>query len=106
MTSTFVSCIATVALGIARAAIEALIEIASAKTTTGSPAVLRDEALAQADAARAAAVLRSGRAFLCSMTSAPGVEQRRGGPQHFVAQERAWVRLTAKYAVQCAIQAT
>ena len=64
MTSTFVSCIATVALGIARAAIEALIEIGRSKTSAGSSTVLRDKPLAQADLARAEALLRSGRAFL------------------------------------------
>ena len=64
MTSTFVSCIAIVALGIARAAIEALTELASAKTPTGSQAVLRDKPLAQADMARAEALVRSGRAYL------------------------------------------
>ncbi len=64
MTSTFVSCIATVALGIARAAIEALIEIGAEKKTAGSSTVLRDKPLAQADLARAEALLGAGRAYL------------------------------------------
>ena len=64
MTSTFVSCIATVAMGIARAAIEALIEIGAEKKTAGSSTVLRDKPLAQADLARAEALLGAGRAYL------------------------------------------
>ncbi len=64
MTSTFVSCIATVALGIARAAIDALIEIGAEKKTAGSSTVLRDKPLAQADLARAEALLGAGRAYL------------------------------------------
>ncbi|MBV9248623.1 MAG: acyl-CoA dehydrogenase family protein, partial [Acetobacteraceae bacterium] len=64
MTSTFVSCIATVVLGIARAAIEALAEIAVSKTPTGSRSVLGEKVVAQVDIARAEALVRSGRAYL------------------------------------------
>ncbi len=56
MTSTFVACIATVTLGIARAAIEALDEIAGAKTPMGSQSVLREKPFAQTDRARAEAL--------------------------------------------------
>jgi indole-3-acetate monooxygenase len=104
MTSTFVSCIATVALGIARAAIEALIEIASSKTSAGSATVLRDKALAQADMARAEALLRSGRAFLFDELGAMWNNAVAG--RSISLQERAQVRLAAVHAAQCAIQAT
>jgi hypothetical protein len=56
MTSTFVSCIATVALGIARAAIESLIENGTEKRTAGSSTVLRDAAGAGRPGARRGAV--------------------------------------------------
>jgi alkylation response protein AidB-like acyl-CoA dehydrogenase len=104
MTSTFVSCIATVALGIARAAIEALIEIGSSKTSAGSATVLRDKALAQADMARAEALLRSGRAFLFDELAAMWDNAVAG--RSISMQERAQVRLAAVHAAQCAIQAT
>jgi alkylation response protein AidB-like acyl-CoA dehydrogenase len=104
MTSTFVSCIATVALGIARAAIEALIEIAGSKTTAGSAIVLRDKALAQADVARAEALLRSGRAFLFNELGAMWDDVVAG--QSISLRQRAEVRLAAVHAAQCAIQAT
>ena len=66
MTSTFVSCLAIVALGIARAAIESLIEIGAGKQTSGSSTVLRDKALAQADLARAEGLVGAARAYLFS----------------------------------------
>src|SRR5262249_41905557 len=66
MTSTFVSCVATVTLGIARAAIEELVEIGAHKRTAGAGPVLRDRSLAQADLARAEAALGAGRAYLLS----------------------------------------
>jgi alkylation response protein AidB-like acyl-CoA dehydrogenase len=104
MTSTFVSCIATVALGIARAAIEALIEIAVSKVTAGTTIPLRDKPLAQADLARAEALLRSGRAFLFDELGAMWANAEAGRPISM--RERAQVRLAAVHAAQCAIQAT
>lgn len=76
MLSTFVSCIATVALGIARAAIEALIEIAET---------------------------RSGRAFLLDELGACWDDARAG--RDIALQRRALVRLAACHATQCAIKA-
>jgi alkylation response protein AidB-like acyl-CoA dehydrogenase len=104
MTSTFVSCIATVALGIARAAIEALTEIAASKVTAGSTTALRDKPLAQADFARAEALVRSGRAFLFDELGAMWANAVAGRPISI--QERAEVRLAAVHATQNAIQAT
>lgn len=103
MTSTFVSCIATVALGIARAAVEALVEIAASKTTAGSSAALRDKPLAQADLAQAEALIRSGRAFLFDELGAMWANTVAG--RHVSMQERARVRLAAVHAARCAIQA-
>jgi alkylation response protein AidB-like acyl-CoA dehydrogenase len=103
MTSTFVSCVATVVLGIARGAIEALIEIAAAKTTAGQPTVLRDKPMAQAEIAHAEALLRSGRAYLFDELGAMWADAEAGKPISM--QERAKVRLAAVHAAQCAIQA-
>jgi alkylation response protein AidB-like acyl-CoA dehydrogenase len=103
MISTFVSCIATVALGIARAAIESLIEIAVAKTPMGSSLVLRERSLAQSDLARAEALVRSGRAFLFDELEACWNDAVEG--RQITLHRRALVRLAACQAAQCAIQA-
>ena len=103
MPSTFVSCIATVALGIGRAAIEALVEIAADKTPMGSRSVLREKTLAQVDLARAEALLRSGRAFLFDELGACWDDALAG--REITLQRRALVRLAAWQATQCAIQA-
>ena len=60
----FAMCLASVPLGIARAAINAFVELAEAKTPTGSAARLRDKASAQADLGKAEALLSSARAFM------------------------------------------
>jgi alkylation response protein AidB-like acyl-CoA dehydrogenase len=103
MTSTFVSCIATVALGIARAAIEALAEIAAGKTPTGSKSVLREKPLAQVDMARAEGLVRSGRAYLFNELGALWEDALAG--RNASVRGRALVRLAACQATQCAIQA-
>jgi alkylation response protein AidB-like acyl-CoA dehydrogenase len=103
MPTTFVACVATVALGIARAAIEALIEIAAAKTPTGSSSVLREKSLVQADLARAEALVRSGRAFLFDEVGACWDDAVAARP--VTMRSRALVRLAAWQATQNAIQA-
>lgn len=55
--------IAAVSLGLARAAIDELVEFADAKTPTGSARSLASRPATQADVARAEAKLRAGRAF-------------------------------------------
>ena len=102
MTSTFVSCIATVALGIARGAIQALTDVA-ARTTGGTAVPLRDKPLAQAEMAKAEALVRSGRAYLFAELSAMWADARAGRPVGMEA--RAGVRLAAVQAAQNAIQA-
>jgi indole-3-acetate monooxygenase len=61
--------IAAVPLGIARAAIDAILEMAANKTPQGSATVLRDKATIQADIARAEALLASARAYVCATFS-------------------------------------
>ncbi|HUD86148.1 MAG TPA: acyl-CoA dehydrogenase family protein [Xanthobacteraceae bacterium] len=60
----FAMALACVPLGIARAAIEAFVELAEAKTPIGAASRLRDKASAQAAIGRAEALLRSARAFM------------------------------------------
>jgi alkylation response protein AidB-like acyl-CoA dehydrogenase len=103
MTSTFVSCIATVTLGIARAAIESLVEIGAEKRTAGQPTVLRDKPLAQADLARAEALLGAGRAYLFSELGRMWEDTVAG--RAITIRARAGVKLAACHATQCAIQA-
>jgi len=56
--------LASVPIGIARAAIDAFIALAEAKTPMGATVRLRDKPAAQTDLGRAEALLRSARAFL------------------------------------------
>jgi len=60
----FAAVLAAVPLGIARHAIDILMELAEAKIASRSRRVLREDATMQADLGRAEAILRSGRAFL------------------------------------------
>ncbi|HTE86485.1 MAG TPA: acyl-CoA dehydrogenase family protein [Dehalococcoidia bacterium] len=60
----FAVSIAAVPLGIARAAIDALKELAQAKTPTGSRSLLKDRPAIQVDMARAEELIRPARAFL------------------------------------------
>jgi len=103
MTSAFVSGIAAVALGIARAAIETLTDLANSKMPAGSPLVLRDKANAQADRARAEALVRSGRALLFDELGTLWRSVQAGVTASLTS--RAMVRLAACHAAQNEIQA-
>ncbi|MBV8525521.1 MAG: acyl-CoA dehydrogenase family protein [Acetobacteraceae bacterium] len=102
MLSTFVSCIAVVALGIARAALDELTEIAGSKTPMSSQSVLQQKPFAQADMARAEALLRSARAYLFDELGRAWQHALAG--ESVSLRQRALIRLAACYATQCAIQ--
>ena len=104
MTSTFVSCVAVILLGIGRAALDALVEIAAGKTTAGTSVPLREKSAAQVDMARAAASLRSGRAYLFDEMGAMWRDAEAG--RAISIEARARVRLAAVHAGQLAIAAT
>jgi alkylation response protein AidB-like acyl-CoA dehydrogenase len=91
-------------LGIARAAIEALIELGAAKKPSGSRCLLRDRAVVQVELARAEALVRSGRAFLFETLSEVWSEVVVGRAVSL--QQHASLRLAATHATVCAAQAT
>lgn len=103
MTSAFVSAIAMVAVGIARAAVDGLAGIAAEKRAAGSPVVLRDNALVQVDMASAEALLGSARAYLFSELGRMWENVVAGRPLGL--RQLAEVKLAACHATRCAIEA-
>lgn len=99
--------IAAVPLGIARAALNAVLELAQAKTPRLGTALLRDKPTMQAAVARAEAALASARAFLLQATEEVWTTVVRNDPATL--KQRATVRLAcaqvaeaAKFVVQTA----
>src|SRR5205823_12519170 len=91
---------ASVALGIARAALDAFVALASAKTPRGARQVLRDQPVAQAQLARAEAAIRSARAFLYErLGEAWRAAGRSGG---IPLEPRVLLRLAATHAIHAA----
>ncbi|HXD26271.1 MAG TPA: acyl-CoA dehydrogenase family protein [Propionibacteriaceae bacterium] len=103
MASIFASVLAAIVLGIARAAIEALMVLAADKTPAGSQSVLRENALPQADLARAEAFVRGGRAFLFDEVETMWQEVQSG--REMTIRRRGLIRLAACQATQWAIRA-
>jgi indole-3-acetate monooxygenase len=103
MSPIFSSILAVILLGIARSAIEALVALAASKTPMGSPTVLRERALVQADLARAEALVRAGRALLFGEVEAMWQDVLAG--RTVTLRRRALVRLAACEAGHYAIQA-
>ena len=89
-------------LGMARAAIDALVELAQVKVPTRSQVLLRDRPLAQMQIARAEALLESGRLYLWN-TVAQLWEQARAG-QRLTLRQQTMARLANTYASDVAIQ--
>lgn len=95
--------IAAVPLGIARAAIDAVIALAAAKALYGSSTLLRDRPTVQADVARAETLLGSARSYLLSMVGEMWDEVATGAVISL--RQRAKVRLACANAGQASAQA-
>jgi alkylation response protein AidB-like acyl-CoA dehydrogenase len=103
MITIFAASIPCVSIGIARAAIDAFVELAEAKTPMGSTVRLRDKAIAQADLGRAEAILRSGRAFLFEAVGE--IWEHVAAGRTPTLRQRAIVRLAAAKAAEASVQA-
>jgi alkylation response protein AidB-like acyl-CoA dehydrogenase len=99
----FAMALACVPLGIARAAIEAFVELAEAKTPIGAASRLRDKASAQAAVGRAEALLRSARAFM--VESARDIWDIVAAGDMPTLQQRATARLAAAQSASASAQA-
>ncbi len=103
MITVFSVCIACVALGIARASIDAFVPLAAAKTPFGSQVLLRDKPAAQIDLARAEGLLRAGRAFLFEAVEEMWAEVANGRTPSL--RQRALVRIATAQAASMSAQA-
>ena len=92
-----------VSLGIARAAIDAFVELCSAKTPRLSTSLLRDRPRAQLAIAEAEAAVRSAKAFVLDVCAAQWETVAAGGRSD--RHERALVRLACSHACQEAARA-
>ena len=99
----FAMALASAPLGIARAAIEAFVELAEGKTPMGASAKLRDKASAQADLGKAEALLRSARAFL--IDELQGIWGTVAAGEMPSIRQRAVARLAAAQAASASSQA-
>src|SRR5579862_221905 len=99
----FAMALASVPLGIARAAIEAFIELAEGKTPIGGSARLRDKASAQAELGKAEALLSSARAFLVEQLHGVWNTVAKGDMPSL--PQRATARLAAAQAAAASAQA-
>jgi alkylation response protein AidB-like acyl-CoA dehydrogenase len=92
-----------IAVGIARHAIEALKELALAKTPAGQTSLLRERPAVQVALARAEACAHSARAFLHETVG--DIWQKVAEGKTPSTEQRAWLRLAAVDGVQRAIEA-
>jgi len=99
----FALALASAPLGIARAAIEAFVELAEGKTPIGTSAKLRDRASAQADLGKAEALVSSARAFL--VESLQGIWDTVAAGEVPSFRQRAVARLAAAQAASASAQA-
>jgi alkylation response protein AidB-like acyl-CoA dehydrogenase len=96
----FASGDAAVSLGLARASLEAFIELAGAKTPRSVTGLLRDQALVQADVGHAEADLRSARALLTETVREIWAQVRTTGAISL--DQRATLRLATTHAIRMA----
>lgn len=100
--TTFTLGITPVALGVARASIDALVALASRKTPAGTQSTLREQPGVQADVARAEVLLRSARAFLFDAVGDYWAATQHGDAPSI--QQRAIVRMACWNAAQAGKQ--
>jgi indole-3-acetate monooxygenase len=103
LVTTFAAALPCVSIGIARAAIDAFIELAEGKTPMGSAVRLRERSMAQVDVGRAEALLRAGRAFLLEAMEEIWAEATAGRTPTL--RQRAIARLAAAKAAETSAQA-
>jgi alkylation response protein AidB-like acyl-CoA dehydrogenase len=94
----FVSHVAAVSLGIARGALDEVVQLAQGKTPTFSTAVLADRAVVQVELARAEAALAAARAFLYGTVAEVWQAVRDGGQP--TARQNAFHRIAAANAAE------
>lgn len=99
----FAMCLASVPLGIGRAAIEAFTELAEAKTPLGASNRLREKASAQADLGKAEALLSSARVFM--FDEAEKLWETVSAGRAPSLKQRAVARLSAAQAARASAQA-
>jgi alkylation response protein AidB-like acyl-CoA dehydrogenase len=95
--------LAAVATGIARAAIDALTELATAKTPYGTQKLLRERSMAQISVARAEGLLGAARAFLFETAAETWATVATRG--ELPRRQQAMLRLAGTHAVSSATQA-
>ena len=96
--SLFCVALASVVLGIARAAVNTLVTLAAAKTPMGSSEILRDKPIAQLQMARAEALTRAARAHLIEAINAQWDEIAAGFPPSV--GTRASIRLATSFCAE------
>src|SRR5207248_6623185 len=101
-TSIYSAAFASVALGLARGALDALVELASAKTPRGGRNVLRESAVVQAQVGQAEAQLRAARTLL--QATLAEVWDAVSRTETLTLPQRASGRLAARYAIEQAAQ--
>ena len=99
----FASAFASVALGIARAFIDGFVDLARGKVPRGATRPIRDNAVVQAEVARAEARVRSARAFLFGSLHEIWDEVVRTGTLRL--DQRVTIRLAATHAIHQACRA-
>jgi alkylation response protein AidB-like acyl-CoA dehydrogenase len=101
--SLFTLALVSVTLGIARAAIDSLVELAGVKTPMRSTALLRDSPGVQATVARAESLVRAARALLIEAIHAQWEAAQTGTPDSL--RERAGIRLACTYGAEACASA-
>jgi alkylation response protein AidB-like acyl-CoA dehydrogenase len=98
----FASGDASVALGVARACLDAFIDLAGAKVPRAMSGLLRDEPMVQADIGRADAQLRSARALLTETVRETWTCVSAGGALSL--DQRAALRIAATHTIRLAVE--